>query len=64
MNMRCGFGGIEQDGVQAHAARARLPRGAGAVLAQAGQFLPGLAAVGGLEQRGVLDAGIDRVGSR
>ena len=32
--------GIENDGVQAHAARARLPLGAGAVAAQAGEFLP------------------------
>ena len=37
-------------------------RRAGAVLAQAGQFVPVLPAVGRLEQRGVFDAGVDRVG--
>ena len=54
--------GIENDGVQAHAARARLPLRAGAVAAQAGEFLPGLAAVGGAEDGGVFDAGVDGVG--
>ena len=54
--------GIEQDGVQAHAAGAGLPVGAGAVAAQSGEFLPGLAAVGGAEEGGVFDAGVDGVG--
>ena len=54
--------GIEEDGVQAHAAGARLPVGTGAVAAQAGQLLPGLAAVGRAEERRVFDAGVDRVG--
>ena len=35
---------------------------AGAVAAQAGEFLPGLAAVGRAEQGGVLDSGVDGVG--
>ena len=52
---------VEQDRVQAHAAGARLPARPGIVAAQAGQLLPGLAAVGGAEQGGVLDAGVDRV---
>ena len=42
MKMRLGLAGIEQDGVQAHAAGAGLPAGSGAVAAQAGQFVPGL----------------------
>ena len=53
---------IEQDGVQAHAARARLPARPGAVAAQAGEFLPGLPAVGRAKQRGVFHAGVNRVG--
>ena len=60
--MRCGFAGIEQDGVQAHAAGAGLPaadpvpwpRSPGSSC----QFLP---AVGGAENRGVFHAGVDRV---
>src|SRR5206468_12417198 len=43
------------------AARAGLPEIAFRV-AQAGQFLPRLAAVGGFENRGVLGAGVDGVG--
>ena len=59
--MRSVVAGIEEDGVQAHAAGAGLPFGAGAVAAQAGQLVPGLAAVGGAEQGGVFHAGVDRV---
>ena len=47
--------------MQAHAAGAGLPLRAGAVAAQAGELLPGLPAVGGAEQRGVFDSGVDRV---
>src|SRR5439155_1395197 len=50
--------GIKNNGVQAHAARARLPLGASAVAAQAGEFLPVLAAVGGAEDGGVFPAGV------
>ena len=57
-----GVGGIDQDGVQAQSAGARLPVRARAVAAQARQFVPGLAAVGGAEQRRVLDTRVDRVG--
>ncbi len=57
-----GIGGIEEDGVQAHAAGAGLPGGAGSVGAQAGELCPVSAAVGGTEERGVLDAGVDVVG--
>ena len=35
--------------------------GPGSVTAQSGEFVPGLAAVGRAEQRGVFDSGIDRV---
>src|SRR5207249_1734945 len=52
---------IKNNGVQAHAARSRLPLGAGAVAAQAGEFLPVLAAVGGAEDGGVFHAGVNRV---
>jgi hypothetical protein len=38
--------GIQKYGMQAHAARARLPTGSRAVAAQAGKFLPALPAVG------------------
>ena len=37
-------------------------RGPGAVAAQSGEFLPGLAAVGRAEQRGVFHPGIDGIG--
>ena len=57
-----GIAGIENDGVQAHASGAGLPLGAGAVAAQAGEFLPVLAAVGGAKQSGVFDSGVDGVG--
>ena len=53
---------IQQDRVQAEAARTRLPRRCARVAAQPGQLLPGAAAVLGAEQGGVLDPGVDRVG--
>ena len=53
---------IEQDRVQAQPAGARRPVRPGPVAAQSGQFVPGLPAVGRPEQRGVLDAGVHRVG--
>ena len=61
-----GIARIEQDRVQAHAAGAGLPLGPRAVAAQAGQLVPGLAAVGRAEQGGVLHAGVDgvRIGQR
>ena len=52
---------VEDDGMESHAAGARLPEIAlGA--AQSGQFLPGLASVAGLKQRGILGAGEDGIG--
>ena len=56
---------IEKDGVQAHAARARLPEMAFGT-AQPGKLLPRFTAVHGLEQRCVFHAGIDcvRIGQR
>src|SRR5579872_89262 len=61
-----GIARVEDDGVKAHAACAGLPARAGAVFAQAGEFLPVLAAVGGVEYCSVFDARIDlvRVGKR
>ena len=57
-----GIARIENDGVQAHAARAGLPFRSGAVAAKAGEFVPVLAAVGRFEERRIFDSGIDRVG--
>ena len=57
-----GPGRIQEDRVQAHPARARLPRRPGPVAAQPGQFLPVLPAVGRPEQAGVLHPGVDGVG--
>ncbi len=62
MYILCRIAGIKNDGVQTHAARARLPLGAGAVSAQPGEFLPVLAAVGRAEDGGVFHAGVNRVG--
>ena len=56
-----GMARIEQDRVQAHPAGARLPGGRRGVVAQSGELLPGLPAVGRAEQGGVLDPGVDRV---
>jgi hypothetical protein len=57
-----GMDGIEDDRMQAHPAGARLPGLRRLVRAQPGQLLPGLPAVARFEQRGVLDASVDRVG--
>src|SRR5207244_13097665 len=53
---------VEEDRVQAHAAGAGLPRGAGAVAPQPGPLGPRLAAVVGDEEGGVLHPGEDPVG--
>ena len=57
---------IEDDRVQAEPAGAWRPVRAGAVAAKARQLLPALRAVGRLEERGILDAGVDhvRIGQR
>ena len=47
--------------MQAQAAGTRLPRGSGAVTAQTGELMPGLAGVGRAEQGRVLDPGVERV---
>ena len=52
---------IEDDGVQAHAAGARLPE-VPFDFAQARKLVPALPAVGRAEQRRVFDSGVDRVG--
>ncbi len=62
MNIRLAFVGSEQDRVQAQAAGARRPLRTRAVLAQPRHLLPGLRAIGGAEQRGILDTGVDHVG--
>ena len=61
MKIRSGLLGIENDRVQAHPARARLPLRTGAMAAQPGKFLPGLAAIGGAENRRVFHPGINRI---
>ena len=53
--------GIEQYRVQAHASRTGLPVWSRAVSAEAGQFLPVLAAIGGFEQGRIFDSRVDRV---
>src|SRR5207244_367199 len=57
-----GVAGVDQYSVEAEAARARRPFRAGAALAQPLELVPALAAVGGLEHRGIFDAGIHGVG--
>jgi len=57
-----GVGGVQENRVQTQAAGARLPLRTRAVTAQAGQLVPRRAPVGGTEERGVLDAGVHRVG--
>src|SRR5262249_28119279 len=56
-----GIGGIEDNGMKAHAAGAGLPLWAGAVTAQAGHFLPVLAAVRRAKNGGIFHAGIHGV---
>src|SRR5580698_4070512 len=53
--------GIENDRMQAHSARAGLPLRAGTVAAQAGEFLPTLAAVGRAKQGSIFDAGVNLI---
>ena len=53
--------GIQNDGVQAHAAGAGLPLWSGAVAAQAGKFVPRTSAVGCLENGSIFDARIHRI---
>ncbi len=55
---------IEKDCVKAQSASAGLPAGARPVAAQPGQFLPGLAAIGGLKERRVLHSRVNGVGIR
>ena len=52
---------IENDGVEAHAACARLPLGPGAVSAQSRELVPALSAIGRTEDGCVFDSGIDGV---
>src|SRR6185295_19537012 len=57
-----GIAWIDDDRLQAHAAGAGLPRRTGAVAAQPGNLVAVLPTVGRAEERGVLDAGVNRVG--
>ena len=52
---------VEEDRVQAHPARARLPLGPGAVAAQPGELVPAPASVVGAEERRILDTRVHRV---
>src|SRR5262249_35679416 len=52
---------VDDDGVQPHAAGARRPKVA-LDGAETGELVPGLAGVGGAEEGGVFDAGVDGVG--
>src|SRR5229473_4361575 len=52
---------IDQNRVQTHSARARLPLRAGIVLAEPGKFVPRFAAVFRLEQRGVFHARVNMI---
>src|SRR4051794_39470518 len=47
---------IDHDRVQTHAARARRPVRTRSMLAQSGHLAPALAAIGGTEERGILNA--------
>src|ERR1044072_116761 len=53
---------IQEDGVQAHPAGARLPLRSGAVTAQSGEFAPALAAVTRAKQRCIFNARVNRIG--
>src|SRR5581483_10826151 len=53
---------VENNCVQAHPTRTRLPLGAGPVPTQAGEFVPTLAAVGGAENCCIFDSRVNRVG--
>src|SRR6267378_5307453 len=57
---------IENDGVQAHPTRARLPFGARTMPAQSGEFVPVLSAIGRAEDSRVFHAGVNsvRIGER
>src|SRR5947207_2265583 len=52
---------IKNNRMQAHAARARLPLGTGAVTPQSGEFLPVLAAISRFENRCVFDSSVNRI---
>src|SRR5438309_5106131 len=52
---------IDQNRVQTHSARARLPLRAGIVLTEPGKFVPRFAAVFRFEQRRVLHAGVNMI---
>src|SRR5262249_45842917 len=56
-----GTTGMEEDRVETHAARARLPHRRRLVTPEAGKLLPGLPAVRRAEQGGVLHARVDGV---
>ena len=52
---------VQNDGVQTHAARARLPLGAGAMASQSREFLPVLSTVGRAEQGGVFHSSVNGI---
>ena len=62
VKIRLGSRGIEDDGVQAHAAGAGLPRSADGCVRKRGKFFPVVPAVGGAKERGIFDSGVDQIG--
>ena len=52
---------VQDDGVQAQAARSRLPAWTRGVLPHTAHLIPGVSSVTGTEERPVLDAGIHRI---
>src|ERR1043166_4880169 len=54
--------GVQQNGMQAHSASARLPLRTGSMAAQSGEFFPGFSAVRRTEERRILNARINRIG--
>src|SRR5207248_9547385 len=52
---------VDQNGVETHSARARLPTRTGVVLAQTGKFAPRFAAVFRFEKRCVFHAGVNMI---
>ena len=53
---------IEENCMQTHSTRARLPFRAGVVFSKTGQFVPRFAAVPRFEERGVFHAGVNMLG--
>ena len=57
-----GVARVDDDGMQAHAARSRLPDARRRMAAQTGKLFPIVPAVGRTKERGIFDAGVDEIG--